>query len=84
MDNSEQALLALQHLTLQISAFIFFGGLLIYTIYKSMVFLSIFLKKRILRKKIRNYDLNTYEIFFDNSGYPVTLLSKKENKIIFL
>lgn len=84
MDNSEQAILALQHLTLQISIFVFFGGLLIYTMYKSMVFLSIFLKKRLLRKKIRNYDLSQYEIFFDNSGYPVTLLNKKEKKIIFL
>lgn len=84
MDNSEQAVLALQHLTLQISIFIFFGGLLIYIIYKSMIFLSAFLKKRLLKKKIRNYNLSEYEVFFDNSGYPVTLLSKKENKIIFL
>lgn len=84
MDNSEQAILALQHLTLQISIFIFFGGLLVYILYKSMVFLSIFFKRRLLRKKIRNLDLSQYEVFFDNSGYPVTLLSRKENKIIFL
>ena len=46
--------------------------------------LNFFLYKKRIQLKLKKYDLQKYEVVFNQKGLPVTLLDKSNNNIIFI
>ncbi|WP_152633054.1 hypothetical protein [Aliarcobacter butzleri] len=51
---------------------------------KMIFLLSLYITKKRIKLKLSKFDLKEFDIFFDSKGLPTTLVSKKDNKVIFI
>lgn len=60
-----------------------FVALFLFVLRLSKTLMMIIDRKRVVLK-LKKYELQNYNIYFDSKGMPVTLVNKDNNKIIFI